>query len=76
MLKKNDHQIPKSLADLERLEKEVKKRTENQLHELRVRRAKEMKLTDEMLKLEKANLRSEIRNWIEKLKSIFSSSKT
>lgn len=76
ILKKNDQQIPDSLADLQRLEQEVKLNTNHQLRELRIRKAKEMNLTDDMLKLEKASLRSEIIKLVRKVKSLFSNSRT
>lgn len=76
MLKKNDNQIPDSLADLERLEKQVQQATDRRIREMRIQRAKEMNLSDDMLKLEKANVREELRGILLKLKSIFTISKT
>ncbi|MEM7373956.1 MAG: hypothetical protein AAF587_35520 [Bacteroidota bacterium] len=76
ILKKNDHQIPDSLADLKRLEQEVKLTTNHHMRELRIKKAKEQHLTDDMLKLEKATLRGELRKIFKRLSSLFSNSRT
>ena len=72
----NEKQLQDSLSEIERLEKELaqkNRQAQKASREMRIKRAQEMKLSDDMLSLEKASMRTEIQNIIRKFKNIFRS---
>ncbi len=72
----NNQKLEQALPDLKDLEKEITRTNDEFVQELTIRRALEMELTDELLALEKASIRSEIRNLIRKLKLKLNSKKS
>jgi hypothetical protein len=72
----NEKQLQDSLSQIEQLEKELERKNreaQKASREMRIKRAQEMKLSDDMLQLEKASMRTEIQNIIRKIKNKFRS---
>ncbi|MDX2247564.1 MAG: hypothetical protein SF052_12345 [Bacteroidia bacterium] len=71
----HEKQFDQTLSELEKLEAEFQKAHKQKIRELQIKQAQEMSLTDDMLTLKKASVRSELQNIIQKVKSIFSTQK-
>ena len=61
----------RTLTDFEEIEKDLRKKTKEQQRRLQIKRVQEMELTDDLLTMEKASVRSELRKWIGMLKEKF-----
>jgi hypothetical protein len=71
LMKANRTPISENLPDLEKLEQQVNEQARNQLHEMRIKRVKELEITDDLMHIEKAKLRVEIRNFLQRVKAKF-----
>ena len=71
LMKANRNPISETLPDLEKLEQQVKEQAQNQLREMRIKRVEELEITDDLMHIEKAKLRVEIRNFLQRLKAKF-----
>lgn len=71
-----DNNLEKSLPDLMDLEKEITRTNDEFVKELKIRRAMEMELTDDLLAMEKASIRSEIRHLFRRLKQKLNNNKS
>jgi hypothetical protein len=65
-----------ALPDLEALEKEITRTNDKIVKDLQIQRALEMELTEEMLAMKKASVRSELRMLFRKLKNKFTPNQT
>ena len=68
---KIDEKRFRTLTDFEEIEKDLRKKTREQQRKLRIKRVQEMDLTDDLLTMEKASVRTELRKWIGMLKEKF-----
>ncbi|MEZ4776574.1 MAG: hypothetical protein R3D00_25585 [Bacteroidia bacterium] len=69
----NEKQFDQTISELEKLENELQKAHKQRIKEAQIKKAREMSLTDEMLSLKKASVRSELQHIIRRFKSMFSS---
>ena len=72
----NEHEMQHDLGDLDQLERELKMVNRDRLREIRIQKVKEMELTDDLLAMEKASLRSEIQAFFRRFKRKFGIKKT
>ncbi|MEM7659447.1 MAG: hypothetical protein AAF399_25235, partial [Bacteroidota bacterium] len=72
-MKSTQDPYSESLHELEALERELQDQQQQKLREMRIQRAKELELTDDLLHLRKAKLRDELRKWMRRLRMTFSS---
>ncbi|WNJ16737.1 hypothetical protein [Pontibacter sp. G13] len=71
-MKVRDKHVPPGMADLDQLEKDLTHDARDQYRKLRIKRAQELKLTYDMLDLEKASVKDEFRRMWGKVKAKFS----
>lgn len=69
----NEKQFDQTISELEKLENELQKAHRQRIKDAQINKAREMRLTEEMLSLKKASVRSELQHIIRKFKSMFSS---